>query len=106
VEGLSPAELLDGVFGDRGEEVHQVAIGISEQQGAVAPRQRGGLLNPVVDDGLEPLVLAVDVVNLEFDDDGVIIGWASGIFAEQLAGLRMADARVNDGKATSAKTGV
>jgi hypothetical protein len=65
------------------KKVTRLPSGSRNNGGAVAPRHCGRLLNPVVDDGLEPLVLAVDVVNLEFDDDGVIIGWESGIFAEQ-----------------------
>ena len=52
---------------DRGEEVHETAVGIAEQDGAVAPWHRGGLLHPVADQRLKTLILAVDVVNLEFE---------------------------------------
>src|ERR1039458_8919347 len=62
------AELLDGFFGDRREEVDEVAVGVAEQDGAVAPGHRGGLLNPVVDQRREPLVFAVDVLDAELDD--------------------------------------
>jgi len=73
-------ELLDGVLGDWCEEVDKVPVGVAEQDGAVAPRHGGGLLHPVADQGLEPLILAVDVINAELDDDGEVVGGASGVF--------------------------
>jgi len=84
----SAVELLDGVLGDWCEEVDKVPVGVAEQDGAVAPRHGGGLLHPVADQGLEPLILAVDVINAELDDDGVVVGGASGVFPEQLCRLR------------------
>jgi hypothetical protein len=47
------------------EEVDEVSIGIAEQNGAVAPRHRGGFLDPVIDELLQARVFRVDVVDAE-----------------------------------------
>jgi signal transduction histidine kinase len=89
-DSLSAAEPLDGFLGDRGEEVDEVAVGIAEQDGPVSPGHRGRLLYPFADEGLQPLVLAVHVIDEELDDHGVVVRGASRV-VEQLGRLRVAE---------------
>ena len=72
------------------EEIDEVAVGIAEQDGPISPGHRGWLLHPVADEGLEPLVLAIDVIDEELDDHGVVVRGASRI-VEQLRRLRLAE---------------
>src|SRR5690606_12097372 len=53
------ANLLDGLRGDGGEEVDEVAVGVAEQQRPVAPGHRGGLVDEVGDEAGQVLVNAV-----------------------------------------------
>src|SRR5262245_38265017 len=58
----------------RREDVDEIAVGIPEQHRAAAPGQVGGCLDPVTDLVLQPLVLGVDVVDLEVEDRGPVRG--------------------------------
>src|SRR3984957_5385347 len=49
-------------------EVEEVAVGVAEQHGAVAPGLAGRLLNPVGDGAPQARTLRVDVADLEFQD--------------------------------------
>jgi len=75
-----------GVFGDGREQVDEVAVGVAEQDGAVAPGHRRRLLHPLVDQRGESLVLAVDVVDKELNDHAVVVGGPRGVLPEQLGG--------------------
>lgn len=79
---LLPAESLDGAFGGRGEEVDEIAIGIAEEDGAVSPGHECWLLLPVADDGLEPFVLSVHIVDHPFEDGGLIVYGACCVVEE------------------------
>src|SRR6516162_3455222 len=79
---LLPAESLDGLFRGRGEEVDKVAVGIAEEDRAVSPRHEGWLLLPVAHDGLEPLVLCVNVVDDPLDDGGLVMGGTGRVVEE------------------------
>src|SRR5580698_5175217 len=79
---LLPFEALDGVFGGRGEEVDEVAIGIAEEDGAVPPGHERWLLHPLADDGLQALVLGVDIVNHPLDDGRLVVGGAGRVVEE------------------------
>ena len=49
---LLPFEPVDGVVGDRGEQVDEVAIRIVEEDGRVPPGHECWLLLPLADDGV------------------------------------------------------
>src|ERR1700722_10527071 len=87
----SAGELVEGGLGDGGEEVDEVAVGITEQQRPVAPRHRGGLVDEVLDEAGQVLVHAVDVVDKELDDYGAVVGWPGGARSEQRNGAGAGD---------------
>ena len=87
----STAEPLDRFLADRSEEIHEVAVGVAEQDGAVSPRHGGWFLHPVGDEWLQARVLGVDVVDAELDNYGVIVSRARGVGPEQLHRLGVAD---------------
>jgi hypothetical protein len=70
---LPPAESPEGVLGGRGEEVDEVAVGITEQDGAISPGHERRILHPFADDRLQPLVLGVDVIDRELDDGSLVL---------------------------------
>src|SRR5579863_868173 len=79
---LRPYESLDGVVGDRGEKVDEVAIGRAKEEGTDRKRHECRLLLPIADDGLEPLVLSVDIVNHPLDDRGLVACGAGRVVEE------------------------
>src|SRR5450755_5006096 len=87
---LLAAEPLDGFFGDGGEEIDEVAVGIAEQRGAIPPGHRCGLLYPLAHEGLEPLVFFVHIIDLELDDHRVVVRRAGRVI-EQLCRLGSAE---------------
>ena len=93
---LLPAKSLDGVFGGGGEEVDEVAVGVTKEDRAVSPGHECWLLRPLADDRLEALVLSIDIV----DTHSVMAVWLSAGRAALLksaAVLVWPRARVHDG---------
>jgi PAS domain S-box-containing protein len=76
-------ELLDGGRGDRGEEVDEASVGVTEEQRPVTPGHGGGLLDDVIDPAGQFLVRLVHVVNQELDDHGPVVSGAGDAGPEQ-----------------------
>jgi hypothetical protein len=76
---------------DRREEIDEIAVGVAEEQGAVAPGHGRRRLDEVADDGLQPGIFRIDVGDAEFDDGAVIVGRARRTGSEQGDRARAAD---------------
>jgi len=75
----------------RGDEVDEVAVGVTEQERPVAPRHRGGLVDEVLDEAGQVLVHAVHVVGEELDDHGAVVARTGGAGRERRDGAGAAD---------------
>src|SRR6195952_4551425 len=69
-------ELREGGVGDRLEQVHERAVGVAQEQRAVAPRHRRRLLDDLETVAPQGGELPVDVVDEELDDRRAVRGRA------------------------------
>src|SRR3954447_15893808 len=66
-DGDSHSETRTGGVGGGGEEVDEVAVRVTEEQGAVAPRHPGGLVDELGDDLTQTRIDRINVTNEEVE---------------------------------------